>query len=77
MQRSELGLILELGLPNYSYGSSHLCCRLTHATRAAGELQSSHRRQSRSIGGVRLLHPKGSSTSHPAVTKVDGLPPAP
>eukprot|EP00959_Pyramimonas_sp_CCMP1952_P066533 1389058-Pyramimonas_sp.AAC.1 len=90
MQTSELGLILELGLPNTSYCSSHLerCCRFTHVTRAEGKLQSSYRRQSRSIGGVRLLHPRGLKllglknylfcvTSPPAVRKVDGLPPAP
>ena len=61
MQRSELGLILELGLPNYSYCSSHLqgSCHFTHVTRAVEELQSSYRRQCRSIGGVRLLHPRG------------------
>eukprot|EP00959_Pyramimonas_sp_CCMP1952_P255154 5329414-Pyramimonas_sp.AAC.1 len=55
---SELGLILELGLPNYSDSSSHLerCCRFTHVNRAVGELRSSYRRQSRSIRGVRLLH---------------------
>eukprot|EP00959_Pyramimonas_sp_CCMP1952_P287205 6006179-Pyramimonas_sp.AAC.1 len=60
MQRSELGLTLELGLPIYSYYSSHLgrCCRFSHVTRAVGELQSSYRRDSRSIGGVRLLHPR-------------------
>eukprot|EP00959_Pyramimonas_sp_CCMP1952_P219264 4584535-Pyramimonas_sp.AAC.1 len=53
MERSELGLILELGSPNYSFCSSHLgrCCRLTHVTRAVGELQGSYTRQSRSIGG--------------------------
>eukprot|EP00959_Pyramimonas_sp_CCMP1952_P261651 5471422-Pyramimonas_sp.AAC.1 len=58
IERSELGLILEPGLPNYSCCSSHpeKCCRSAHATRAVGELQSSYRRQSRNIGGVRLLH---------------------
>eukprot|EP00959_Pyramimonas_sp_CCMP1952_P136484 2856332-Pyramimonas_sp.AAC.1 len=39
IHRSELGLILELGLPNYSYSSSYLerRCRFTHVTRAVGE----------------------------------------
>eukprot|EP00959_Pyramimonas_sp_CCMP1952_P113454 2371014-Pyramimonas_sp.AAC.1 len=42
MQRSELALILELALPNYSYCSSHLerYRRFTHVARAVGELQS-------------------------------------
>eukprot|EP00959_Pyramimonas_sp_CCMP1952_P375629 7867294-Pyramimonas_sp.AAC.1 len=44
IQRPELGMILELGLPNY------------YVNGAVGELQSSYRRQSRSIGGVWLLH---------------------
>eukprot|EP00959_Pyramimonas_sp_CCMP1952_P119067 2489528-Pyramimonas_sp.AAC.1 len=48
-----------------------------HVTRAVGELESSYKRQSIRIRGVRLLHPRGSSTSPPAVSKVDGLPPAP
>eukprot|EP00959_Pyramimonas_sp_CCMP1952_P337943 7076976-Pyramimonas_sp.AAC.2 len=36
---SELGLLLELGLRNYSYRSSHLerCCLFSHVTRAVGD----------------------------------------
>eukprot|EP00959_Pyramimonas_sp_CCMP1952_P250396 5233646-Pyramimonas_sp.AAC.1 len=41
MQSSELGVLPELGLRNYSYSSSHLerCCRFLHPTRAVRGLQ--------------------------------------
>eukprot|EP00959_Pyramimonas_sp_CCMP1952_P105150 2198040-Pyramimonas_sp.AAC.1 len=57
VERSGIGLILELGLPNYSHCSNHLerCCRFTQVTRAVGASEPGQKTM-QSIGGVRLLH---------------------
>eukprot|EP00959_Pyramimonas_sp_CCMP1952_P398531 8350806-Pyramimonas_sp.AAC.1 len=90
MQKSELGLILELGLQNYSYSSSHLerCCRFTHTTRSfesytartEDNLEASAAfgcasERSEIAWAENLFFREALRVS--AVTKVDGLPPAP